>query len=97
MEVSSDSGHGLFAQCTSDLWSDPNRFSMCCERSTLACVGCDDGSTTPHPKYGFLKNFGIGFDAHQIDPELRQQLKIKKNKPTRARAYAGVNNRLKRV
>ena len=28
---------------------------------------------------------------------LRQQLKIKKNKPTRARAYAGVNNRLKRV
>ena len=35
MEVSSDSGHGLFAQCTSDLWSDPNRFSMCCERSTL--------------------------------------------------------------
>ena len=28
---------------------------------------------------------------------LRQQSKIKKNKPTRARAYAGVNNRLKRV
>ena len=28
-------------------------------------------------KYGFLKNFGIGFDAHQIDPEKWVDLTIK--------------------